>query len=198
MKIVFKEKEPGINANSDELARVVMARIGLEPRKKGSTDKMHKPLLEMYERTKQANREKRPELAVMTVEEMGMHAGITRQTMYDYLKRWLDLNLIVKTSYIKDGKVIIGYKLNGTTLESAFDKSQQRIRNHMETTLKYMKELQRTIKNEKISQTATTNKESGIEVDDAEDYGELQKSGAIETNNAEMDLMEDIETKKSE
>ena len=73
---------------------------------------------------------------VMTVEEMGYFAGITRQTMYDYLKRWMHIQIIVKTSYIKDGKVIIGYKLNGNTLEQAFDKSVQKISNHMETTLK--------------------------------------------------------------
>ncbi len=159
MKIVLREKEPGINADSEEIAKAIMARIGLEPRKKGSTENMHKPLLELYERTKRANREKKPEHAIMTVEEMGSHAGITRQTMYDYIKRWKHLDLIRKESYIKDGKVIIGYRLNGPTLESAFEKSQQRVRNNLETTMKLIKELQRTIKNEKISKSAT--KESG-------------------------------------
>ncbi len=139
-----------MNPTSEELARIVMARMGLEPRKSGATDKMYCTLVELYERSKQANREKRPEAAVMTVEEMGMFAGITRQTMYDYLRRWLDLNMIVKTSYIVDNKVIIGYKLNGSTLEASFEKAQQRIRNNLELTLKYIQELQRSIKNEKI------------------------------------------------
>ena len=150
-KIILTENEPGMNANSEELAKVIVNRLGLSPRKEGSTDKMYRTLVELYERSKQANREKNPELAVMTVDDMGYFAGITRQTMYEYLKRWMSLNLIVKTSYIKEGKVIIGYKLNGNTLEQAFEKSMQKIRNNMDTTLKYIKELQRVVKNEKLS-----------------------------------------------
>jgi RNase H-fold protein (predicted Holliday junction resolvase) len=87
----------------------------------------------------------------MTVEEMGLHAGITRQTMYDYLKRWLELDLISKTSYISQGKVIVGYKLNGSTLESSFEKAVQKITNHLQNSMKYVRELQKLIKNEKIS-----------------------------------------------
>ncbi|MFW6230960.1 MAG: hypothetical protein ACOC32_02965 [Nanoarchaeota archaeon] len=149
-KIVLAEHEPGMNADSQELAKIIMGRIGLTPRKEGSTDKMYRTLLELYERSKQANREKKPELAVMTVDDMGYFAGITRQTMYEYLKRWMVLNLIVKTSYIADGKVVIGYKLNGNTLEQAYEKSVQKIKNNMETTMKYIKELQRIVKNEKL------------------------------------------------
>jgi len=87
---------------------------------------------------------------------MGNFAGITRQTMYDYLKRWIDLDLIAKTTYIYQGKVIIGYKLNGNTLENAFEKAAQRINNHVEITLKYVRELQKTLKNEKLSETMKT------------------------------------------
>jgi len=156
-KIVLTNKETGLNPTSEELAKIILARIGLEPRKRGSTENMHKVFLELYERMKMANREKKPELAVMTVEEMGVFAGITRQTMYDYLKRWLALNIISKTSYIKEGKVIIGYKLNGATLESAFEKSVLNIQNNLETTKKYIQELQRVLKNEKISQKQKEN-----------------------------------------
>ncbi|MFC1691742.1 hypothetical protein ACFL0W_06195 [Nanoarchaeota archaeon] len=152
-KIVLTNIEPGLNPDTNELASIILARLGLLPRKEGSTDKMHLTFLQMYEKTKLANREKRPESAVITVEEMAMYAGITRQTMYDYLRRWLELNLIVKTSYIKDSKVIIGYKLNGNTLESAFEKATMEVRNNMEVTMKFIKELQKTIKNEKISQS---------------------------------------------
>ena len=149
-KIILTEHEPGMNANSEELAKVIINRLGLSPRKEGSTDKMYRTLLEMYERSKQANREKNPEMAVMTVDDMGYFAGITRQTMYEYLKRWMSLNLIVKTSYITEGKVVIGYKLNGNTLEQAFEKSMQKISNNMETSMKYIRELQRIVKNEKL------------------------------------------------
>ncbi len=150
-KIVLTDIEPSLNPNSEELATIILDRVGLTPRKANSTEKMNQTFLELYERSKLANKEKRPEKAVITVEEMALYAGITRQTMYDYLKRWLELNLIVKTSYISNGKVIIGYKLNGNTIESAFEKAGMKIRNNMETTLKYVKELQRVIKNEKIS-----------------------------------------------
>ena len=152
-KIVLQNHEPSMNPTSKELAKIVMSRIGLEPRKSGSTDKMYRTLLGLYECAKLAHREKKPEHAVMTVEEMGAFAGITRQTMYDYLRRWLHLNMIVKTSYIVDNKVVIGYKLNGSTLEASFDKARQQVNNSLELTAKYVKELQKLIKNEKISQT---------------------------------------------
>lgn len=155
-----------MNPTSDELARVVMSRIGLEPRKTGSTDKMYRTFLELYERAKQAHREKKPESAVMTVEEMGAFAGITRQTMYDYLRRWLELNMIVKTSYIVDNRVVIGYKLNGSTLEASFEKARQQINNNLELTLKYIVELQKRVKNEKISQTQKERIGAGLNPDD--------------------------------
>ena len=152
-KIILTDVEPSMNPNSKELAHIIITRIGLMPRKKGSTEDMYRPLIELYERSKRAYREKKPSLAVMTVEEMGEYAGITRQTMYDYLRRWLDLNLIVKTSYIDaNEKVVIGYRLNGNTLEQAFEKAVMRIKNNLETTQKYVRELQKVLKNEKISQ----------------------------------------------
>lgn len=156
MKIILKDTELSLHPDCEEMASVILDRMGLEPRKKGATDKFHKVLGQLYEKTKEATRTKNPESAVMTVEEMAMYAGITKQTMYEYLKRWLNLNFIVKTSYIKDAKVIIGYKLNGNTLESAFEKSMQRINNSLETTAKYIQEYQRILKNEKIKQTITS------------------------------------------
>ncbi|MFC1697025.1 hypothetical protein ACFL1H_01720 [Nanoarchaeota archaeon] len=151
MKIVINHIEPDINPSTDELADVIINRMGLMPRKKGSTQDMNKILVELYERAKTASKDRQPENAVMTVEEMALYANITRQTMYDYLRRWIDLNLIIKTSYIKDGKVIIGYKLNGNTLESAYEKSANIIKNNIELTQKYIRELQKMLKNEKIS-----------------------------------------------
>lgn len=151
---ILTNAEPAsLNPDSVELANIIIQRTGLMPRKKGSTEDMYKTLIELYERTKQAVRDKKPEMAVMTVEEMGNFAGISRQTMYDYIKRWLDLDLIAKTSYIYESKVIIGYRLNGNTLEQAFEKSAIKIRNNTETTLKYVKELQNALKKEKISET---------------------------------------------
>ena len=142
-----------VDPDSKELSTVIIRRVGLSPRKKGSTDKMYRVLIELYERMKLSNKEKKPELAVLTVEEMGNVAGITRQTMYDYIKRWIDLDLIAKTTYIFEGKVIIGYKLNGSTLENAFEKAAVQVKNHVDLTLKYVKELQNTLKKEKISET---------------------------------------------
>ena len=142
-----------MNPDSNELAELLIQRMGLSPRKKGSTDSMFKVLIELYERMKLSAREKKPELAVLTVEEMGNYAKITRQTMYEYLKRWVDLDLIVKATYIYEGKVIVGYKLNGVTLENAFEKATVKVKNNLDQTIKYVKELQNAIKKEKISET---------------------------------------------
>lgn len=180
MKFVLNHKEVGLNPDSEELAAAILARVGLEPRKKGSTEQMHKTLLELYERTKRANREKKPEDAVMTVEEMGLFAGISRQTMYDYLGRWTKLELITKTSYIKDGKVIIGYKLNGATLESAFDKTRLRINNHLEITKKYIQELQRVLKNEKISKSVAKKPQEHLEPSSSEEAEEIENKNSDE------------------
>ncbi|RLE39631.1 hypothetical protein DRJ17_00345 [Candidatus Woesearchaeota archaeon] len=163
MKIILQDHEPDLNSNSEELANVIINRIGLMPRKKGSTEQMNRVLVELYERAKEASRERQPEKAVITVEEMAFFAGITRQTMYDYLKRWIDLDLIKKTSYIKDSKVIIGYKLNGNTLESAFEKTAIKIRNNTEKTAKLILELQKLLKNEKISKSQRQNTSKNIE-----------------------------------
>lgn len=157
-KIILTGIEPSISPNSEEMANIILSRIGLMPRKKGATDKMHRTLLEMYERAKQSYRTKKPELAVMTAEEMGMYAGITRQTMYDYLRRWTEISLIVKTSYITEGKVVVGYKLNGNTIEQAFEKAMSTIKRNMDQTQKYIRELQRMIKNEKISERQARNR----------------------------------------
>jgi len=152
-KIILTDIEPGINPSTDELANVVVTRMGLMPRKKGSTERMNMVLVELYERAKKANREKNPTEAVLTVEEMAVLAGITRQTMYDYLKRWLAIDFISKTSFIGgNNKVVVGYKLNGSTLENAFDKARNRINSNLDFTAKYIGELQKTVKNEKISQ----------------------------------------------
>ncbi len=151
-KIILSNAEPDINAGSAEIAEVIVRRLGLMPRKKGSTEKMNRVLLELYERAKVSSREKNPTKSIMTVEDMAYFAGITRQTMYDYLKRWLELDLIQKTSFIDENhKVVIGYRLSGPTLEAAFDKARTKIANNLDYTARYIKELQRVVKNEKIS-----------------------------------------------
>jgi hypothetical protein len=149
-KIHLEITEPLPDAKPEEVARVVLARFGLLPRKKDGSAQMHKLLLELYERKKVANRDKKPESAVMTVEEMGLFAGIKRQTMYDYLGRWLILNLLKKTSFVSNGKVIIGYELNGGNLEAAFKKGETYLKNHTEYTLNLVRDLQNEIKKEKI------------------------------------------------
>lgn len=139
------------DAETDEMARILLARFGLLPRKKDGAAKMHSLLLELYERKKQANKDKRPESAVMPVEEMGAFAGIKRQTMYDYLHRWLILGILRKTSFVADGKVVIGYELNGNNLEGAFRKAESTIKNHLEDSFKLLGELQNKIKKDKIT-----------------------------------------------
>jgi hypothetical protein len=149
-KIVLQDTEPEFNADSDALAKVVASRLGLLPRKRGSTDVMHKLLLELYERQKVATREKVPEKAVMSVEEMAGFSGITKQTMYEYLERWLVIEFIHKVTFLSNGKKVIGYKINGTTLEDAFKKTQVVVVNNLRETETYISELQKLLKNEKI------------------------------------------------
>jgi hypothetical protein len=150
MKFELEVTEPLPDADTEEIARILLARFGLLPRKKDGQAKMHKLLLELYERKKSANREKKPEEAVMTVEDMGVFAGIKRQTMYDYLGRWLSLSLLKKTSFVANGKVVIGYELNGTNLESAFKKAEVTVKNHLDMSLDIVRNLQNEVKKEKI------------------------------------------------
>ncbi len=150
MKIQLEKKEALDQASSEELSKTLLARFGLLPRKKDGSAQMHKLLLELYERKKQANKDRRPELAVMPVENMGFFAGIKRQTMYDYLRRWLDLNVLKKTSFVNEGRVVIGYELNGTNLENAFRKAEQTIKNHLDDSFKIIENLQGELKKEKL------------------------------------------------
>jgi len=86
----------------------------------------------------------------MSVEEMAMYANIQRQTMYDYLKRWLTLQIIKKASFSNRGEISKGYELNGNNLETAFSKANTVINNHLETSIDYIQDLQKSIKNEKL------------------------------------------------
>ena len=156
MKFELEVTEPLPDAETEEIARILLARFGLLPRKKDGQAKMHKLLLELYERKKIANREKKPEEAVMTVENMGVFAGIKRQTMYDYLGRWLSLNLLKKTSFVANSKVVIGYELNGTNLESAFKKAEVTVKNHLDMSLDIVRNLQNEVKKEKIRHNIPT------------------------------------------
>ena len=149
MEFLLDNAEP-VNHEVEELSKVLLARFGLLPRKKDGSAQLHKLILQLYERKKEANREKKPEAAVMPVEEMALHAGIKRQTMYDYLRRFLDLQILKKTSFVSGGKVVIGYELNGNNLEGAFRKAETCIKNHLEDSFKLIELLQNEVKKEKL------------------------------------------------
>ncbi|MBI5073009.1 hypothetical protein HZA99_04280 [Candidatus Woesearchaeota archaeon] len=183
-QFILRHAEPTMNPSSDELANVIIHRLGLMPRKKGSTEKMHRVLIELYEKAKVASRDKTPTAAIMTVEEMALHAGISRQTMYDYIKRWIDTEFITKTSYIgSDQKVVVGYKLNGPTLESAFEKTRTRVHNNLDLTAKYVQELQRIVKNEKISKRFEDNRKENLP-------SEQQETLVVEEKQEDLDSPE--------
>jgi hypothetical protein len=187
-KIHLEIVEPLPDAKPEEIARIVLARFGLLPRKKDGTAQMHKLLLELYERKKAANRDKKPEAAVMTVEDMGVFAGIKRQTMYDYLGRWLVLNLLKKTSFVSSGKVVIGYELNGGNLEAAFKKAELYLKNHTEYTINLIKDLQNEIKKEKIKAA----------VQDDDDEPEPTEPGPIDPDAPPTDEPIEPKSEKSE
>ena len=153
MEILLENAEATSN-DVEEIAKILVVRFGLAPRKKDGNAQLHKLLLHLYERKKEANREKRPEAAVVPVEEMALHAGIKRQTMYDYLHRWLDLQILKKTSFVSNGKVVIGYELNGTNLEGAFRKAETTIQNQLDASFKLIEGLQNEIKKEKLRENA--------------------------------------------
>lgn len=155
MEFLLGNAEP-VNQEVEELSKVLIARFGLSPRKKDGNAQLHKLLLQLYERKKEANREKKPELAVVPVEEMALYAGIKRQTMYDYLRRWLDLQILKKTSFVSAGKVVIGYELNGNNLEGAFRKAESTLKGHLEASFRLIEQLQNEIKKEKLRSTPTT------------------------------------------
>jgi hypothetical protein len=159
MKIELQYMNPGIGAGSDELSKVVLARFGLMPRKKDAKAGFHKLLLELDDRKKKATNEKKPELAVINVEEMGSVSGIKRQTMYDYLRRWVSLQIIKKTSLVNNGAVITGYELNGFNLENAFKKAESIIHDHMDKSFKIIKELENEIKKDKLRKNKDENSE---------------------------------------
>jgi len=144
--------EPSPGASAEELSKIVLERLGLGPRKKGSTEKMHTLLMELYERAKTANREKNPSKAVISVEEMASYAGISRQTMYDYLGRWTNIDVIKKVKFLDDKKVTYGYMLNGNTLEQAFEKVHKKVNDNLKYTSELIDTLQKAVKNEKISE----------------------------------------------
>ena len=153
-KIVFYDIDAPFNASSEDLAKAIVARLGVVPRKKNAKIGMDKVLIELYERRKLANQQKRPQLAIMTVEEMALFAGVKKPTMYDYLGRWLKLNLIKKASYVdQNGNIVRGYMLNGSTLEDAFSKVKESMEYFLEKTRRMIQEFQRLRKNEKISNT---------------------------------------------
>ena len=176
MKFQLDHIEALPDASSDEIARAILARFGLLPRKKDGQARMHSLLLELSERKKASNREKKPEMAVLTVEDMGVFAGIARQTMYEYLNRWLDLNILKKTSFVSSGKVVIGYELNGPTMEGAFKKAEQTLSNHVQISLELVRRLQQEVKREKLKKASPFVKSESsatttLSVDDAIEPG---------------------------
>ena len=107
-------------------------------------------ILELYERKKQAYKNKLPDEAVMTVEAMATYAQVSRQTMYDYLYRFLQLNILKKTSFMKQHELITGYELSGHNLETSFTKAITLIHEELGTSLELIKSLQNEIKKEKL------------------------------------------------
>lgn len=134
----------------DELAKTIIKRMGLGARKRNSTVPVYKLLIEFYERSKKANQEKNPELSIMTIDDIKSVLKITRQSSYDYVNRWLEARIISKISLSSNGKLIKGYKLNGSSLENAFIKTVSKVKEHLNDTQDIIQKLQKKIKNEKI------------------------------------------------
>jgi len=159
MDIQLGLTKPTNNADPLELIRCILSRFGLLPRKKGAKINIDKLILELYEAKKRAYKDKNPNLAIMTVEEMAGFAGVSRQTMYDYLYRFLQLNILKKTTYIGKSQLIVGYELSGPNLESSFSKASEMIEEQLKTSINLIKELQNEIKKEKLKHAAASQKD---------------------------------------
>ena len=101
MRYELRKLNPSPNATKEEVASVILGRIGLLPKKIDAKAGFNKLLLEMYERKKASIRDNKPEVSLFTIEEMAMLSNIKRQTFYDYLDRWLSLGIIKKETYLK-------------------------------------------------------------------------------------------------
>lgn len=154
MKIILQNDTIPQDASSELIATILLSRIGLLPRKSGSTKDMHSVILQLYERSKLSNKLSQPQMALMSVEEMAKYANVSRQTFYEYLSRWVELNLIQKQNYVvmsPTGKRIYnGYRLNGNNLLAAVEKVNETIQNNMNETIRITKLLQNEIKKEKL------------------------------------------------
>jgi hypothetical protein len=82
---------------------------------------------------------------------------------------------------VSEGKVVIGYELNGATMKDAFEKAATAVKNHLEHSLVLVDKLQNEIKREKIKDSMATKKDSGSEKDadssdDIPNYGETPEN----------------------
>jgi len=97
--------------------------------------------------------------------DMTVHPTInfdkTKLTYDAYDIRYLGDLDFAQQLFVSGGKVVIGYELNGNNLEGAFRKAEQSIKNHLETSFKFVNHLQNEIKKEKI--TSTINAPSSTE-----------------------------------
>jgi hypothetical protein len=150
MDIQLSLSKPLDNSDSKVLMECVLDRFGLLPRKAGAKVRIEALILELYERKKRAYKEKNPNLAIMTVEEMAIFSQISRQTMYDYLDRFLQLSILKKTSVILDKKLTCGYELSSNNLETSFAKALETINEQLSTSMDLIKKLQNEIKKEKL------------------------------------------------
>lgn len=154
MHYELKKLNPGPNPTKEELASVILGRVGLLPKKRDAKAGFNKLLLELYERKKKAVRENRPEIALFKIEEMASIAGIKRQTFYDYLGRWTSLGIIKKETYLRDTSKLRGYELAGNNIEHAFKKIKNYFDEHLESTRSMIITLQSEIKKEKLRKSS--------------------------------------------
>lgn len=162
MDIQLGLSKPLDNAEPRELTRCILDRFGLLPRKSGAKIRVEDLILEMYEKKKRAYKEKNPNLAIMTVEEMAAFAGISRQTMYDYLYRFLQLSILKKTSYIFNQKLVVGYELSSNNLETSFSRAIETINGELSTSIELIKKLQNEIKKEKLRFSNNTDESTNV------------------------------------
>ena len=89
--------------------------------------------------------------------------------------------MIIKMSYVlPNNNVVIGYKLNGPTLEHAFERARTKVHDHLNKTHSFILELQKIVKNEKISQKMTQNMQQNIQKQEEKQEKSENKESVVE------------------
>ena len=89
-------------------------------------------------------------VAIFSLTMSGISTGTINFSLHN---KYCYIDFISKATFVANGKVVKGYKLNGNTIEDAFGKARTIISKNLNETSKMITDLQKLIKNEKIKES---------------------------------------------